>query len=176
MTGLPLAASEGGPIERYAPLAPLGILAASMISLGSAFIAQYGFKLEPCVLCIWQRWPYAATILLGLLAVAVVRRGRPQATLVLLAALVFLVGAAIAFFHVGVEQHWWAGFAECSGPAGGNSLEALRGQLIGRPIVRCDEVAFRFLGVSMAGWNFLASLIYAWLSFAAGRALLRQAA
>jgi disulfide bond formation protein DsbB len=175
MTGIPLAAHAGGPIERYAPLAPLGILAASVISLGAAFIAQYGFKLEPCVLCIWQRWPYAATILLGLLAVAVGRRGRTQAALVLLAASVFLVGAAIAFFHVGVEQHWWAGTTECTGPSVGNSVEALRQQLIGRPIVRCDEVAFRFLGLSMAAWNFLASLAYAGLSFTAGCALLRRA-
>jgi disulfide bond formation protein DsbB len=176
MASLTTSPAEPSALDHWAHLAPLAILAVSVITLGAALVSQYGFGLQPCELCLLQRWPYAATIVLGLLGAAVIRRGKAQAVLVLLAGLVFLIGAGIAFFHVGVEQHLWAGFAECSGPAGGNSVEALRQQLVGRPIVRCDEVAFRFLGMSMAGWNMLASLAYGILSLAAGRVLLRRAA
>jgi disulfide bond formation protein DsbB len=176
MSSLSSAPAGPGTLDPYAPFAPLAIVVASVLTLGAALISQYGFGLEPCELCLLQRWPYVATIVIGLLAAAVVRRGKGQAGLVLLAGLVFLIGAGIAFFHVGVEQHLWAGTAECTGPAGGDSIEALRKQLVGRPIVRCDQVAFRFLGVSMAGWNMLVSLVYAIASFAAGRALWRRAA
>jgi disulfide bond formation protein DsbB len=176
MISLTTAPAELSALDRNAHLAPLGILVASVLTLGAALVSQYGFGLEPCVLCILQRWPYVATIVIGLLASAVARRGKAQAALVLLAGLVFLAGAGIAFFHVGVEQHWWVGTAECTGPAGGDSVDALRQQLIGRKIVRCDEIAFSFLGLSMAAWNVLASLAYAALSLAAGRALLRRAA
>lgn len=68
----------------------------------------------------------------------------------------FLVNAGIAFFHTGVEQHWWAGLETCSG--GGSepqTLEELRQQLFTAPAARCDTPAFVFMGLSMAGWNVL---------------------
>ncbi len=74
----------------------------------------------------------------------------------------FLVGAGLAAFHVGVEQHWWAGTAECGanfGPAG--SVEELRRRLLAQAVVRCDEVAWSLFGISMAGYNFLLSLALA---------------
>lgn len=85
-----------------------------------------------------------------------------------LAGLVFLAGAGIAAFHVGVEQHWWQGLASCGGNLPqARTVEELRAALLAQPVVRCDEVAWSLFGISMAGWNFLFSLGLAALSFAA---------
>ena len=131
---------------------------ASVAILGSALLSQYVGGLQPCVLCIYQRIPYAIAIALGLM-VFLLASGRGARSLLALAGLVFLAGAAIAAFHVGVEQHWWAGTAECGGNIGKNlSLEELRAQILDAPIVRCDDVAWSLFGVSMAGYNFLLSL------------------
>jgi disulfide bond formation protein DsbB len=156
--------------------APALVALASAIVLGAAYISQYGFGLEPCALCLWQRYPYMATVALGVLGAlgggfAPVRRGSLQ-----LAALAFLVGAGIAGFHVGVEQGWWEGLPSCSAPSMVSpdmSVEDLRRALEQRAqVVPCDEPAFTLLGVSMAGYNLLTSLLLAagtlWL--ARGRA------
>lgn len=137
------------------PRSGLAVAALSAFTLGMAFIAQYGFGLAPCELCLWQRWPYAAAIAFGLAALALPRW---RASLLALAGLSILVSGGIAVFHVGVEEKWWQGLASCSGAPTPNSIEALRAQLMAAPVVRCDEVAFRFLGISMAGWNVLWSL------------------
>lgn len=132
------------------------VLVASLVALAAALIAQYGFDLQPCVLCIYQRWPYAVAALLALVSLVVPLAGR--APLLLGAAAALVVGAGIAGYHVGVEQHWWAGTAACTGTSGTpQSLAELRAQVLAAPIVRCDEVAFSLFGISMAGYN----LIYA---------------
>ena len=142
--------------ERQAPLAIIG---ASLVMLAGAMFFQYGIGLTPCPLCIWQRWAYVPPILLGLAAFFLPRLARP---LVLLAGLAFLVGAGIAGYHVGVEFGWWQGLAECSGTTGGaTSLEDLRKQLMAVPLIRCDEIAWSFLGISMAGWNMIAQVGFA---------------
>ncbi|WP_298724016.1 disulfide bond formation protein B [uncultured Ferrovibrio sp.] len=144
------------------------VAAASVASLAFAFIAQYGFGLAPCELCIWQRWPYTASILLGLAALLMPRWRGP---LLVLAALSFATGASIAIFHVGVEEKWWQGLASCGGAPTPKTLEELRAQLMTAPVVRCDEAAFRFLGLSMAGWNVIwAGLLAVFTAIAARRA------
>ena len=150
--------------------APALIVAASAATLGAALVSQYFFGLLPCILCLWQRWPYVATIALGALAMPLWRRGGDVGPwLMALAGFAFLIGGGIAVFHVGVEQHWWQGTAECGGAPAARTLEELRAQLIGRPVVRCDEAQFRFLGLSMAGWNVLASSAFAAFSLAAAK-------
>jgi disulfide bond formation protein DsbB len=77
----------------------------------------------------------------------------------LLLALVFAAGTALAFYHVGVELHWFAGPSACTASAGTPStLEALKAQLLHQQPVRCDEPAWALFGISLAGWNLLASL------------------
>lgn len=144
----------------------------SAATLGAAFVAQYGFGLAPCELCLWQRWPYAASIVFGGAALALPRW---RAGLLGLAALSFLVGAGIAVFHVGVEEKWWQGLTSCGGGPTPNSIEALRAQLMTAPVVRCDEAAFRFLGLSMAGWNVLWGAALALLAAIAARRAMREA-
>jgi disulfide bond formation protein DsbB len=142
-------------------LAAALILAASAAVLAAALAFQHLGGLAPCVLCIWQRYAHGAIMVFAGLAVLL---AQPQwrAGLLVLAAAAALAGAGIAVFHVGVEQHWWQGTAECGStlpPAA--TIEELRARLLAQPVVRCDEVAWSMLGISMAGYNALLSLAVA---------------
>lgn len=135
---------------------PTLVVIASLASLAIAFASQYWGGLQPCVLCIYQRYPYGVATALGL--VGIVAAGRPGwlRLILLLAGGAFLVDAGIAAFHVGVEQHWWAGTSECGSLLDLNANpEDLKNQLLSQPVVRCDEPAWTLFGVSMAGYNFL---------------------
>ncbi len=135
------------------------IMAAAIGALGTAFVAQYGFGIEPCSLCIYQRYPYGAAVLLGLAALAAAPRGKLSLLFSGLAGLVFLGDAGIAAYHVGVEQGVFEGLAACGGAAGAtpDSLEALRALLRDAPPPACDAVPWSLFGISIAGFN----LIYA---------------
>jgi disulfide bond formation protein DsbB len=142
------------------------ILLASAATVGGAFAFQYLGGYAPCILCWWQRYAHFAVIGFALLALLPVG---PSIRMGLLfcAGAAALTGTGIAVFHVGVEQHWWQGTAECGstlGPAG--SIEELRQRLLMQPVVRCDEVAWSLFGISMAGYNALISLGLAVLAFA----------
>ncbi len=137
------------------------IAAVSAATLAMAYISQYGFGLQPCMLCLYQRIPYALNIVFGICALlASFRYPRLMMLLLMLSVLSFFAGAAVAGFHVGVEQKWWQGIASC----GGNvipphaSVEDLRALLTQQRIVRCDTPAWTLLGISMAGYNFMLSL------------------
>lgn len=138
--------------------AALALVGASFIALLGAFIAQYGYDLEPCILCLWQRVPYGIAIFAGLSAMQI----NPKLILWFLACL-FLAGAGIAFFHVGVEKLWWEGTNACTHAFDANNLEALREQIL-KPKPRCDTVAWQMFGISMAGYNVAYSLILAFIA------------
>ena len=145
--------------------APLAILIAAIAVLGGAFAFQYLGGLAPCELCLLQRWPWAAVILLAAVAMFAPRAERPH---LYLCAAILAVGAGIALYHVGVEQHWIAGPEACTGgPSGAATIEELRRKLMATQVVRCDEPAWTMLGVSMAGYNALASVALAGFSLAA---------
>jgi disulfide bond formation protein DsbB len=155
----------------HAPRSAFGLLAMLAIgALGFALVQQYAFGLPPCEFCIWQRWPWGLVGALGVIGAALAPAPRLARPLLVVAALLLLVGACIAAFHAGVEQHWWEGPTACSStsPAAG-SLEALRAQLANAPIVRCDQITWSLLGISMAGYNFLVSLIAALATLAVAR-------
>src|SRR5260221_14302674 len=77
-----------------------------------------------------------------------------------LCALFFAASTVLAFYHVGVEQHWFAGPSACTGSVtGATSIEALKAQLLARQPVSCDTPSWRLFGVSLAGWNVLDSLL-----------------
>jgi len=144
-----------------------GLLAAALAAaaLAGALIAQYGFDLYPCLLCHYQRWAHIAALGFGLLAVAAARH-RVGPWLAWLAVAGLLASAAIALFHLGVEAEWWKGFENCSTPdfSGGMSREQIKQAILTAPVVSCDQVPFRFLGLSMAGWNLIYSLAAAALA------------
>ncbi len=154
-----------------AVLVPFGIFAVSVAALANAYIAQYALGLEPCILCLYQRVPYAIAGVLGLVALFVpAQRMRAVAA----AGVVFGIGAAIAIYHVGVEEHWWASAAVCGGSGGGQepaTVEELRQMLLNaKPAKACDEVDWTLFGHSMATYNVGVSLALAFVSFwGAGR-------
>ena len=161
------------------PVAALALLAlAAASALGVALVAQYGFGLQPCELCVYQRWPLLAVAVLCA-AAALVLLARPRAVslssgALALAGALLLLDAGIAGFHVGVEQGWWEGTDSCTGPAGqAKTLAELKAQIMATPIVRCDEVAFSLFGISMAGYNLIYCLV---LAAFAGAAIRRRRA
>ena len=127
--------------------------------LGTAYFFEHVLGILPCALCQYQR--LAWWIALGVAGVTFYlrRNGGLLIAGLILTAVVILAGAATAGYHVGVEQKWWEGPASCSSfdPAG-LTTEQLMAQIQSAPVVACDEVAWDFLGVSMAGWNALISL------------------
>lgn len=143
-------------------IAPAAIALVSLGALAAALIAQYGFDLKPCVLCVYQRIPYVIALTLGIMGFFLARRTRMEWLFVLGAGVTFLAGAGIAAFHVGVEQHWWAGTSSCTAQELGMnlSLEELQRQLEqAKAFVTCDDIPWSLFGISMAGYNLLASLV-----------------
>jgi disulfide bond formation protein DsbB len=123
--------------------------------LAGAFAFQYIGGLAPCALCLWQRWPHAAAILIGAVALATGWRG-----LLWLGALAALATAGIGGFHVGVEQGWWEGLATCTAGSisGISTADLLNPSADVAAPVRCDEIPWSLAGISMAGWNAILSL------------------
>ena len=133
---------------------PLLLLLAAIAPLVVAFASQYIGGLQPCELCIWQRWGYGGTIVLALVTLVLPRRVRTWGAA--LTAIGFLVVAGLALFHVGVEQHWWQGLASCTGNLDTHqSVADLEKQLLGTPVIPCDRPAWTGFGISMAGYDFI---------------------
>ena len=131
--------------------------AAAALLLLAVFAMQYLGGLAPCELCLWQRWPHGAAILFGGLALPPAVSDSGRRVLLALCALAFATTAGIGFYHAGVEYGLFAGPTACSGTITGSTIEALREQLTRAPVVRCDEVPWSLLGISLAGYNFLVS-------------------
>jgi disulfide bond formation protein DsbB len=134
--------------------------------LAGAYGSQYWGGLYPCEMCWWQR--YAHLFALAFAVLAFVRfpdRGR---SLVWLAALAILGSGLIGAYHAGVELDIFEGFTQCTAASPGASAEQMLADLFARPMVRCDDVQWSFLGISMAGWNAIISiasaLVILWLS------------
>lgn len=126
----------------------------SLALLLGAWAFQHLGGLAPCTMCIWQRWPHGAALGIGVLALLLGLRWLPW-----LGALAALTTAGIGLYHVGVEQGWWEGPGTCTaGDVGNISAEDLLAQIMEAPLVRCDEIAWSFAGLSMAGWNAVISL------------------
>jgi disulfide bond formation protein DsbB len=132
--------------------------------LAAVFVFQYLGGAAPCQLCIWQRYPYAALIVLGVIGLF----WEPRPMLALGAA-VLLVGAALAGYHYGVEQGWLALPESCLAGGNATSVEELRRMLSEAPPA-CDQVRFTLFGWSLAAWNVVASLgLAAFAGYAAAR-------
>lgn len=144
--------------------ARLVALAVPAALLGGAYLSQYGFGLFPCEMCWWQRYPHFVAVALALLAFVLPARARP---LVLLAALAIAVSGLIGLYHAGVEYRWWEGLTACTSAvdlgAGGDPLDAIMNKA---PLVSCDQPQWTLLGVSLAGFNFLFSILGAGLVLA----------
>ncbi len=141
----------------------------------AAILGAWGFELigglEPCPLCLTQRTPYYAGLPIlaaGLLAASadVSWNGLAARLAVLAFIAAMLIGAGIGVYHAGVEWGWWAGPGACSvaGTQGPATVGELIEQLDDAEVVRCDEAPIRVLGLSLAGWNVIVSLVVAGLA------------
>jgi disulfide bond formation protein DsbB len=153
---------------------PLLLLIASAAIVGGAWAFQIWGGLAPCELCLYQRWPYYAVIAGSVVALFPGRASVTRA-LLWLAAVTFLIGAALAFYHLGVERHWFAGPSACTGTGAATSAADLERRLLAQQPVACDQPQWALFGVTLAGWNLVASLVLAALCLWAPRFLGREA-
>jgi disulfide bond formation protein DsbB len=151
---------------------PLAAACASAAMLAAAHAFESFGGLAPCHLCFYQRDAYWAALTVGIVGFALgyMRLAWAGRTANLLLALIFLAGAGVAAYHAGVEWKWWPGPASCTGTGTVNTGDLaafLNGAKVQPP--RCDEAAWRMLGISMAGYNAAISLVLAALSAIAAR-------
>ena len=140
-----------------------------------ALLAQYGFGLEPCILCLIQRYPYGIVILLGLLGfIMSFQNRRAVAVFMGFIGLTFLVNSLIAAYHTGVEQKWWKSHLEgCAVPDLGADPSKILETLETAKAVRCDEIPWSdpILNLSMANYNIVFCLGLAILTFLSMRSI-----
>ena len=133
----------------------------SMAVILGAFAFEYIGGFLPCNLCYWQRYPHFLIILLfSVLYFFQIR------SLIFLGMMSMFVSTILAFYHVGVEQKYWPGPNSCTNSSiEGLTTDQLISQIMSAPLVRCDEIAWKLVGISMAGWNALISfcLFLTWL-------------
>ena len=141
--------------------------------LGGAFGSQYFGGLHPCEMCWWQRYAHMAALLPAALAFTAPADSLRSRDLTILAAIAIAFSGAIGVYHAGVELHIFEGFTTCTATAKATSTQELLKQLMHAPLIRCDQVQWLFLGISMAGWNAILSLsgaaIIAFLTLTARR-------
>lgn len=172
-SGLPSDATMAA--SRYA--AAIALIAA--LTLAGAWFFQLVLGLQPCPLCLEQRYAYYLAVPLAIVVAVAAVRDAPRSLIyaalfaLLLAA---LTNAVLGGYHAGVEWKWWPGPTDCSGPVGNlGSAGDLLSRLDTVKVVRCDEVQWRFLGLSMAGYNVLISLLMAALALLGIKRLSRRA-
>ena len=159
---------------------PLLITVASVAILSTVLASEHWGGLHPCDLCTKQRIPYLVVIVGGTVATVLTMIGwRGVAALIITACgLAFLAGAGVGAYHVGIEQHWWEGSSACTGITTGaaTNIEEMRDLVLAAPVVRCDDISWSMFGISMAGYNVLASMVLAVFSGLTARALSERTA
>lgn len=156
-------------------LVPLALMAASAAALAAAFAGEHLFGLEPCILCLFERVPYAIVFVLAGVALIPVVGPRFQTIMVATCGAVFVAGALLAGYHVGVEQHWWSAITGCAGELPQSmTIESLRAELSAPTRKACDVVDWRLFGISLAGYNALGSAVLAVASFIGARLLYKR--
>ena len=141
------------------------LAAVATVTIAGAWFFQLVLDIRPCPLCLEQRYAYYLAIPLGALTAFAAAKDAPRIVLYLglaVLALAALGNAWLGGYHAGVEWGFWKGPTDCTGPVGnlgsaGNLLERLDTV----KVIRCDEVQWRFLGLSLAGYNVLISLLMA---------------
>ena len=156
------------PISRStssAMAAALAVLALGAGTIAGAWYFQLVLGLQPCPLCLEQRYAYYLAIPLAALVALAAGQNAPRSLLIgglVILALAALGNAVLGGYHAGVEWKFWAGPSDCTGPVGNlGSAGSLLDRLDKVKVVMCDEVQWTFLGLSLAGYNVLISLLMA---------------
>ena len=134
----------------------LSLVICSASMLIAAVYFQYVLGLAPCKLCVWQRFPHVFAVIIGAL-ISVNRKLKLVGTLSALIAI--LVGTSLAGYHAGIEAKFWPGPKSCSGVMNIKELtpELFLQKILTTKVIRCDEIPWSFLNISMAGWNLVIS-------------------
>jgi disulfide bond formation protein DsbB len=134
-------------------------------TLAGAWFFQLVLEILPCPLCLEQRYAYYFAVPFGVLVAFAAAKGAPRPLLLaglVILALVALGNAGLGAYHAGVEWGFWQGPTDCTGPVGNfGNAGSLLDRLDKVKVIRCDEVQWRFLGISLAGYNVLISLLMA---------------
>lgn len=135
--------------DRQFFLASVGTIA--FLCLVTAFIAEYSFNIIPCHLCIYERYCYAALVIIGASGVL-----RFHPFLYHAATLLIILGIGLSFYHLGVESHWWQAPQSCitTSISAGN-FDDFEAQFMKKSFARCDQVTWVIFGVSATIWNLL---------------------
>jgi disulfide bond formation protein DsbB len=145
--------------------AAIAVAVAGAATIVGAWFFQYGLGLNPCPLCLEQRYAYYFAVPLAVMVALGDHAGASRKVLIgacVAIAAGMLWNAGLGVYHSGVEWRWWAGPQECSGALGDlGSAGGLADKLKSISVVRCDEAAWRFLGLSLAGYNALISIVLA---------------
>jgi disulfide bond formation protein DsbB len=143
--------------------AALAITLIAAATLAGAWFMQLVLGIQPCPLCLEQRYAYYLAVPLAALTAIAAAKDAPRAVIyggLGILALATLGNAGLGTYHAGVEWHFWQGPTDCTGPVGNlGSAGTLLQRLDTVKVVRCDEVQWRFLGLSLAGYNVLISLL-----------------
>lgn len=134
------------------------VLIGSLATILGAWFIELVLGIKPCHLCLIGRMPHYAGIAVALLAILIINKPSPSPLigrfLLALLALIFLAGTAFAVYHSGVEFGVFQGPSDCTGtiekPV---AIQDFLKQLQTVKVIRCDEVAMRILGLSLASWN-----------------------
>ena len=132
-------------------LLPLGLLA-------GAFGSEYIGGLSPCEMCWWQRYAHIAALAPAALAFTGPAGSQRSRYLTIVAAIAIAVSGAIGVYHAGVELGIFEGFTTCTANSAGATTADIFRKIAGAPLIRCDQVQWSLLGISMAGWNAILSL------------------
>lgn len=139
----------------------LAVLGISVFSLIAALTAEVAFGLEPCPLCLYQRIPFLMAAILAIIGLITRKNNGLKIVLTALCAVLFLANTGIAFYHTGVELHWWRSAIEgCLVPSFTTQDQSLLENILSAPSARCDEIPWAdpILGLSMANYNVLLCL------------------
>ena len=145
--------------------ASVAVTVIAAAAIAGAWFFQLVLEILPCPLCLEQRYAYYLVIPLGALTAIAAKAGAPRPLLLAglaVLCLATLANAGLGVYHSGVEWGFWKGPTDCSGPVVNlGSATDLLSRLDTTKVVRCDEVQWRFLGLSLAGYNVLISLLMA---------------
>jgi disulfide bond formation protein DsbB len=151
------------------------VLAVLMLAvILSALALEHVWGYVPCELCLKERWPYYIGIPVAVLAAVSSGFGMPPRltrVLLWLLAAVLLVGAGLSIYHAGVEWQFWEGPSSCTSSV--DSVAKSTGDLLNDLSTQhgpsCSDAALRVFGLSLAGWNVIASLIFAAIALTGAR-------
>ncbi|MDP1723283.1 MAG: disulfide bond formation protein B [Alphaproteobacteria bacterium] len=138
----------------------------SFFVLSYAYYSQYVDMLEPCNLCLYQRYPYWIAIGLSVFGLFLYKKSKIRFVLYAFLFFTFAANVGISFYHFGIEQAWWTDHEICGSTLGDeDDIDEMRKQILATPVVQCAIVQWSLFGLSMTGYNFILSCFLMILSF-----------